>query len=159
MNLKRRNKEYQMGSINGLSVKYGTTNKIDPRVVYITGKAWVKPLRKIDYSDSLDRIRNRMEKRIMNRLKTMVGMDKKYIFDLNLSPMNMKVGKPKFMTFNIFLRQDKLSVKSLESIGSVLDVTMSPLIEEMTNDFNDDYFVIDTNKNGKTKENEESEAN
>lgn len=153
MELKRKNKEYMMPSINGVSVKYGTTDKTNPQVVYITGKTWVKPTKKIDFHESIGDIRKRMEKRILNRLKTVDGMDNKYIFDLDINPLNMKVGNSKFMTFNIFLRQNKGNVRSLKNVGGLLNVAFLPLIEEMTDDFNRDYFELIPKKS--KRENEE----
>ena len=153
MELKRKNKEYIMPSINGVSIKYGTTDKTNPQVVYITGKTWVKPTKKIDFHESIGDIRKRMEKRILNRLKTVDGMDNKYIFDLDINPLNMKVGNSKFMTFNIFLRQNKGNVRSLKNVGGLLNVAFLPLIEEMTDDFNRDYFELIPKKS--KRENEE----
>lgn len=153
MELKRKNKEYIMPSINGVSIKYGTTDKTNPQVVYITGKTWVKPTKKIDFHESIGDIRKRMEKRILNRLKTVDGMDNKYIFDLDINPLNMKVGNSKFMTFNIFLRQNKENVRSLKNVGGLLNIAFLPLIEEMTDDFNRDYFELIPKKS--KRENEE----
>ena len=154
---KRNNKEYKMDTINGVKLKYGTTNKANPQVLYITGRTWVRPMNKMNYSDSLDRIKNRMERRILNRLKTLNCFDTKYIFNFDLTPQNMKSGVSKFMTFNIFLKQNKFEVKELKSIKPVLNVAILPLIEEMTNDFNEDYFELHINKpntNGKEKKGE-----
>ena len=147
MEFKRKKKEYKMENVKGISLKYGSTNRTNPQVLYITGKAWVKPTIDVDYADSLGRIRKRMERRILERLRTIESLDTKYIFDFSLSPLNMKVGKPKFMTFNIFLKQKKESMRNVKNAGKLLDSTIVPLIDEMAADFNNDYFVLKGNKN------------
>ena len=146
MDCKRNKKEFKIGNINGVTLKYGSTNRTDPRVLYITGKTWVRPTKENDYSDSLNRIKNRMERRILNRLRSLQSLDSKYIFDFSLTPLNMKVGRSKFMTFNLFMRQKKDNVRSLKSVGKIIDTTILPLIDEMIDDFGENYFELNLKK-------------
>ena len=142
MENKRNKKEYKMTSVNGVSLKYGSTNRTNPQVLYVTGKAWVKPTREMDYSDSLSRVKKRMERRILERLRLVDSLETKYIFDFDISPLNMKAGRPKFMTFNIFLKQKKENMRPLKGAGKLIDSTIVPLIDQMVEDFNENDFVL-----------------
>ena len=141
-----RSSEIKLETTNNISLKCATCDGTNPRVLYISGKTWVKPIMKTNYSDSLSRIKNRMENRILNTLRKLDSLDSKFIFDFSLTPLNMRVGRAKFMTFNIFLRQKEDNVRKLKNISKTIDIAILPLIDEMVNDFEENCFELNLKK-------------
>lgn len=141
-----RSSEIKLETTNNISLKCAVADRTNPRVLYISGKTWVKPIMKTNYSDSLSRIKNRMENRILNTLRKLDSLDSKFIFDFSLTPLNMRVGRAKFMTFNIFLRQKEDNVRKLKNISKTIDMTILPLIDEMVNDFEENCFELNLKK-------------
>ena len=141
-----RSSEIKLETTNNISLKCATCDRTNPRVLYISGKTWVKPIMKTNYSDSLSRIKNRMENRILNTLRKLDSLDSKFIFDFSLTPLNMRVGRAKFMTFNIFLRQKEDNVRKLKNISKTIDIAILPLIDEMVNDFEENCFELNLKK-------------
>ena len=87
-----------------------------------------------------------MENRILNTLRKLDSLDSKFIFDFSLTPLNMRVGRAKFMTFNIFLRQKEDNVRKLKNISKTIDIAILPLIDEMVNDFEENCFELNLKK-------------
>ena len=63
--MKRLNKEYKLDVCRHISLKYGTVNKNNPQVVYVSGKCWVSPLRQMNY----ELVFNDIEKKMRNNIK------------------------------------------------------------------------------------------
>ena len=135
-----------MGTIDGVTIKCGSTNRNEPDVIYMTGKTWVKPNVECNFASSIASVRRNMERRIKTALNTFDDFEKKYIFDFSLTPLNMQVGKPKFMQFHIFLRQNRKKMKEFRKIKDVLNETMTPIVRAMINDFNDNEFDLTIHK-------------
>ena len=49
--MKRLNKEYILDFSNDIDVRFGSVNKDDPKVIYLSGKCWVSPKFEDDYNN------------------------------------------------------------------------------------------------------------
>ncbi len=142
----RKGGELKMGTIDGVAIKCGSTNRKEPDVIYMVGKTWVKPNIECNFESSIALVRRNMERRIKIALNTFDDFENKYIFDFSLTPLNMEVGKPKFMQFQIFLRQNKRKMREFRKIKDILNETMTPIVRAMINDFNDNDFDLTIHK-------------
>ena len=111
------NKEYQLKNAEKIRVKIGTTNRNEPKVIYIHGRSWVSP----KYEDNYAKIVDEISKSFKHRLRTMIMedylFDKKHILDFNLSTATMAVGKKSFLSFDIFLKQnEEYSLKEIKTM-------------------------------------------
>ena len=67
--MKRLNKEYKLDVCKHISLKYGTVNRNNPQVVYVSGKCWVSPLRNMNYADVISNIEKEMRRNSRNRYR------------------------------------------------------------------------------------------
>lgn len=146
MTTKRTFKEYGMDKIGGVSLKFGSVNRIEPHVVYLIGKAWVKPTREHDYGETLSLVKKNLEDRLKRTLSYTKDFESKYILDFSLTPINMIVGKAKFLQFQIFLRQNRKDVKGLERVKEALNENLRPIIRAMVTDFEDNNYNLSDRK-------------
>jgi len=146
MTTKRTFKEYGMDKIGGVSLKFGSVNRIEPHVVYLIGKTWVKPTREHDYGETLSLVKKNLEDRLKRTLSYTKDFENKYILDFSLTPINMIVGKAKFLQFQIFLRQNRKDVKGLEKVKEALDENLRPIIRAMVIDFEDNNYNLSDRK-------------
>ena len=103
--MKRLNKEYKLDVCKHISLKYGTVNKNNPQVVYVSGKCWVSPLKQMDYANVVNGIEKDMRKNIKNFLIDGVNFDNKYILDFDISIDKLLPNEKKFLSFD-FLSLD-----------------------------------------------------
>lgn len=116
---------------DSFKLKIGTTNKLNPIVVYVEGKAFITPSEaNDDYSRDISEIRHALKRSISDCLSTLNVFDKKFILDFQVATNGINVGKKSFMSFQFLLRQaDKDNIKKLSEIKEIA----APEIEAIAN--------------------------
>lgn len=113
--MQRLSKEYNLNISNNISIKYGTVNKDNPQVIYLSGKCWIKPL----FEDTYDNIINAIKKDFKHKVFSFVFNDKlftnNFILDFNLDSDKLQFNKSKFMSFNIFFKQYDKNIISINN--------------------------------------------
>ena len=89
-------------------IKIGTTNKINPKVIYIEGRTFIQPLNdKSSYSVELTGIKRGFNKIIQNFIDSDDLFSKKYILDFQVAQSGISVTKRSFLSFQFLLKQKK----------------------------------------------------
>lgn len=112
--MERLSKEFKLNISNNISVKYGSVDKNNPKVIYIEGKCWVSPLFEGDYTAHIDSIKTQFRKGISKLLISNEVYSSKFILDFDVNTENMKIDEKKFLSFNVFLRQKSNSLHTLK---------------------------------------------
>lgn len=87
-------------------IKIGTTNKINPKVIYIEGRTFIQPLNhKSSYSVELTGIKRGFNKIIQNFIDSNDLFSKKYILDFQVAQSGVSVTKRSFLSFQFLLKQ------------------------------------------------------
>ena len=93
-------------------LKIGTTNKINPIVIYVEGKAFICPTEeKDDYSKHISEIKHRFKRGISEGLYGTDVFDGKYIMDFQVASNGISVNKKSFLSFQFLLRQKRKKLK------------------------------------------------
>ena len=91
------NKEFKLNINDNIDVKYGSVNKDNPQVIYVSGKCWVKTFS--IYNDNrtiMDDIKAKMEKSIKyNLMDGVLFDDRKLIMDFDINTDAIIIGKKK----------------------------------------------------------------
>ena len=111
--MKRLNKEYKLDVCKHISLKYGTVNRNNPQVVYVSGKCWVSPLRVMNYGDIISNIEKEMRRNIKTFFIDEINFDNKYILDFDINVDNINPNEKKFLSFDFYLRQNEKNKKKL----------------------------------------------
>jgi len=145
--MKRLNKEYKLNVCNHISLKYGTVNKNNPQVVYVSGKCWVSPLKNMNYVDVIDSIEKNMRNNIKTFLIDGVNFDNKYILDFEVNIDNLKPKEKKFLSFDFYLRQNEKNKKELIDLKDMFNRKISTIANNLVYMFKENDFTIEKTKN------------
>jgi len=112
--MERLSKEFKLNISDSISVKYGSVDKNNPKVIYIEGKCWISPLFEGDYTAHIDNIKAQFRKGVSKLLISNEVYSSKFILDFDVNTENMKIDEKKFLSFNVFLRQKSNSLYTLK---------------------------------------------
>ena len=62
--MKKMVKEIKLNVSDKVTLKYGTMNRENPKVVYINGRTWITPMYEGNYDDAMSFILNKYKKDI-----------------------------------------------------------------------------------------------
>lgn len=144
--MKRLNKEYKLDVCKHISLKYGTVNRNNPQVVYVSGKCWVSPQREMDYSTVINDIEKNMRKNIKSFLIDGINFDNKFILDFDISIDNLLPKTKKFLSFDFYLRQNEKNKKDLASLKELFDRKISTIANNLVYNFKENDFTVDKKK-------------
>lgn len=146
MSAKRLNKEYKLDVCNHIMVKYGSVNKDNPQVVYVSGRCWVSPQVKMDYKYVIGMIEKEMRKNIKLFLTDGVNFDNRFILDFDITTENMNQYDKKFLSFDLYIRQNEENKKSLKDLKRLLNGRISTITNNLVYLFNENDFTIEKRK-------------
>ena len=144
--MKRLNKEYKLDVCKHISLKYGTVNKNNPQVVYVSGKCWVSPLRKMNYEEVISGIEKEMKRNIKTFFIDDINFINKFILDFDINIDNINPNEKKFLSFDFYLRQNEKNKKSLSDLKDLLNRKVSTISNNLVYMFKENYFSIEKRK-------------
>lgn len=142
--MERLSKEFKLNISNNISVKYGSVDKNNPKVIYIEGKCWVSPLFEGDYTAHIDNIKTQFRKGVSKLLISNEVYSSKFILDFDVNTENMKIDEKKFLSFNIFLRQKSNSLYTLKD--AKLYERFPTMVNMLYNLLNENEFMVTKRK-------------
>ena len=144
--MKRLNKEYKLDVCKHISLKYGTVNRNNPQVVYVSGKCWVSPLKEMNYSDVIDEIEKEMKKNIKTFFIDDVNFINKFILDFDINTDNLIPKEKKFLSFDFYLRQNEKNKKQLSDLKDLFSRKVSTITNNLVYMFKENNFSIEKRK-------------
>lgn len=144
--MKRLKKEYVLDVCNHIDIKYGTVNKDNPQVIYVSGKCWVSPSIEMDYEKAISCIEKDMKRNIRNILMDGINFDKKFILDFEVNTDGMSPSNKRFLSFDFYLKQNESNKKSLSDVGSILSRKVSTISNNLVYLFRENSFSIEKRK-------------
>ena len=144
--MKRLNKEYKLDVCNHISLKYGTVNRNNPQVVYISGKCWVSPQREMDYTNVIDSIEKNMKRNIKSFLIDGINFDNRFILDFDINTDGLCPKEKKFLSFDFYLRQNEKNKKQLTELDDLFKRKVSTIANNLVYSFKENDFTINKKK-------------
>lgn len=144
--MKRLNKEYKLDVCNHISLKYGTVNRNNPQVVYISGKCWVSPKREMNYADVIDNIEKGMKRNIKSFLIDGINFDNRFILDFDINTDGLVPSEKKFLSFDFYLRQNEKNKKQLSELNDLFKRKVSTIANNLVYSFKENDFTINKKK-------------
>ena len=142
----RLNKEYKLDVCNHIVVKYGSVNKDNPQVIYVSGRCWISPKIEMDYQSVIHDIEKEMRKNIKLFLMDGINFDKKFILDFDINTDNFSVGDKKFLSFDFYLRQNESNKKKLKDLRDIICGKISTVVNNLVYLFKENDFEIEKRK-------------
>lgn len=144
--MKRFNKEYKLDVCNHMSLKYGTVNKDNPQVIYVSGKCWITTPKKQDYERIIFEIEKNTKKNIKLFLANGEDFSNKFILDFDISLDNFMPNKKKFLSFDFYLKQKENNQKDLLSLKELLKRKISTISNNLVYEFQENGFLVEKKK-------------
>lgn len=106
MENKRLRKNYKINDIDKASIQYGTNDKINPQVIFLSFKTWIKPTFEDEaYVSVFENSKRQIKKIISNFIFDTNIFSSKYIIDFIFNPIKLTLKSRKFMQIDIFFKQ------------------------------------------------------
>ena len=99
-------RQYFLKNNGKFSIKYGTTNKNNPKVIFIMAKGKVKPyIDKTNYKSDVTKIKKSVANIIKDELTSLSDIinTSKYLFDIELTEDTMNYNKISRLNYNIYM--------------------------------------------------------
>ena len=139
--MKRTNKEINLNFINSCEISYGTTNKFNPKVVYLTCKTWVKPKENKDYHKIIEDNFINLKKELFNKISNSTIFDKNFITNFEITKSAFKINKRNFLNFEIYLKQ-KNNILMLQELENDIVILFKPLINNLIENFENNSLFL-----------------
>ena len=146
--MRRLKKEFKLDVCNHIIVKYGSMNKDNPQVIYVSGKCWVSPQSEMDYESIISDIEKQMRKNIKLFFMDGINFDKKFILDFDVNTDKISVGDKKFLSFDFFVKQNNETTKQLKELKTIITGKVSTIVNNLVYLLKENNFIV-----AKTKRN------
>ena len=128
-------------------LKIGTTNKINPMVIYVEGKAFISPLdEKDDYAKDLSEIKHALKRSISDNLCETDNFDNKYILEFQVASSGVAVNKKSFLSFQFLLRQRRDNVMKLSDVKNASTEMISNIADALRDSILEHNFELTKKK-------------
>lgn len=128
---KKLNKELKLKNVNNFRITLGTINRENPKVVYVTGKAWAIPPELEDAEYAVDTIKKTLRNSVRNEVSMDLNIDKRYIIDFGLKADSIIPNRRKFISFELLFRQNE--VKDIRELTDSFQNKMERITENLSN--------------------------
>ena len=140
------NKEIKLNNCKNINLKYGSINKNDPQVIYVSGKMWLCPTYDGDYNEQIELIHNSFKRKLNNVLDNSVVFEKKHILDFDLNSEKLIKNKKKFFSVTFFIKQKKEKLINLNNIRNIISSDFGYLFKELETDLFENEFEVSKTK-------------
>lgn len=139
MENKRLRKNYKINDIDKTSIQYGTNDKNDPQVIFLSFKTWIMPTFEDEaYISVFETSKRQIKKIISNFISETKIFSSKYIIDFILNPIKLTLKSRKFMQIDIFFKQNNKECIPINSdtFSSAFTILSNDIINNLEeNDF------------------------
>ncbi len=140
------NKEIKLNNCKNISLKYGSVNKNDPKVIYVTGKMWICPTYDGDFEKMMEYFHLSFKKELSKVLKNSSVFDTKYILDFDVNQTNLVKNKKKYFSITFFVRQKSDNLIKLKNIKNIISYDFGYLFNELENNLIENDFEVSKTK-------------
>lgn len=142
----RLNSEKKIENEN-FKIKIGTTNKTNPIVVYVEGRAFISPQEeKEDYTRDISELKHNFSRAISKHISDSSLFDNKYILDFQVASKGISLNKKSFLSFQFLLRQNKENVHKLKEIKDLSENMITSIVSSLAENITEHNFVISKTK-------------
>jgi hypothetical protein len=133
---------------NFFKLKIGTTNKINPNVIYIEGRTFIKPLyEKDNYNPDIINIKRRFNRFLQNYVNNSDIFSNKFILDFQVAQSGIAVNKRSFLSFQFLLKQkNDNNILKLKDIKNNTESEIKNILDELIKEIEKSDFEVSKTK-------------
>lgn len=125
--MQRLNKEYKIDICRYINVSYGSTNKQNPKVIYVNGKCWISAVDDGDYAIIMQDVKRELRDEIAVVLANGNLFERRFILDFDINCNDFSKGESRFLSFDFFIKQRGES-KTLEDLEAIMSRRLSTVV-------------------------------
>lgn len=144
--MKRLNKEYKLDVCQDVSAKYGSINKDDPQVVYVSCRCWVRPQHEMNYAEAVSNVEEEIRKNIKEFFTNSASFENKFILDFDINTDRMTPLAKKFLSFDFYVKQNEQMKKSLKELKELMTSKVSTIVNRFTELMSENDFAVTKKK-------------
>lgn len=142
----RLNSEKKIENEN-FKIKIGTTNKTNPIVVYVEGRAFISPQEeKDDYARDISEFKHDFSRSISQHISNSTLFDNKFILDFQVASKGISLNKKSFLSFQFLLRQNRNNVRKLKEVKDLSEDMITSIVSTLAENITEHNFVISKTK-------------
>lgn len=143
---KRLSQTYNLDVNNKMAISFGTVNKTNPVVVYLSLGCWI-------YSNTTGNQNKQklisLEDTVRNLVKTNLLYDglfsQRYILDYDVS-LNNVIRSKRFLYINVYLKQNSTTIHTVKELLPTVTERASKFIDEVVDDLEENGFTVSKTK-------------
>jgi hypothetical protein len=143
--MKRTNKEIELLLNESCETFYGTTNKLNPKIIYLTCKTWVEPNDEKDYEQIINKSIIKLKKELFDKISHSNIFDKTFISNFEINTLSLKKNKKNFFNFEIYIKQ-KNKILPFNDLKSDITNLFQPLINHLFLNLTNNSLVLTKGK-------------
>lgn len=115
-------------------LKIGSTNKIEPKVIYIEGRTFITPTEEKDsYGSDISSIKHLMSTSIRKNLCSSPMFDEKFIFVFDIAESGMSINKKSFLSFQFLIKQKGDDILLLKDVKEKAEPYIQSVMDDLSN--------------------------
>jgi hypothetical protein len=142
----RLNKEIKIDACKNIDLKYGSVNKNDPQVIYLSGKMWICPTYEGDFETPINLAYTNFKKELTKILRNSKIFDARHILDFDINPENLVCNKKKYFSITFFVKQNSEKLINLKNMKNLIASNFGYLFRDLENELIENEFVISKTK-------------
>ena len=143
--MKRLSKEYCLNLNEYIDVKYGSVDRTNPIIVYVTCKSWICPEGTIDYTEAIGEIFNEFKKKLKKTIIKSHYFENKFICDFDIKTASIRENKKKYISFEFFIKQHE-TIYALIDLKEIIEKTFKTIIDNLVVDLESHTFNVTKGK-------------
>lgn len=144
--LKRLNDERKLEHTS-FSLKLGTTNKLNPIVIYVEAKTFITPMvEKDSYNKDINEIKRQLKNGIRDKIISSNHFLNEYILDFQIANNGIRCEKKSNLTFEVLLKQPKNNILKINEIKDKIEQNINTMLDDLQNSIIEHNFSINKYK-------------
>jgi hypothetical protein len=147
MNKNRLNKEYELDINDFFDIRYGSVNRLNPMVIYVSCKSWIRPLKDINFKQPINMFMNSFKQKLKKKIINSTLFDNKLIYDDCINYNTMQLNKKNYFSFEFYIKRNECETE-LKYLNNDIESLIKELINELSIHLKNDNFILTKNKKG-----------
>lgn len=139
-------REYKLKGNGNIEIRIGTTDRVNPKVIYMNFKTWLFVDDNGNYSEELLSLDRKIRYMVRKMLIGNSIFDSKYILDFDMNGETFSKRKLKYLDVSVYLKQKSEQPLSMSTLKDVLSGAMSYMADEIETNLNDNGFKVNRSK-------------
>ena len=135
-----REKELEM--CDNMTIKYGTAQRANPEVIYVTSKFWILPRMEMNFENVMNEIKNDFQMLLTSIIKHNTLWHNKFISDFDIKFNGLQPNKKSFVSIEFYIKQKSEMMRQFKSLEDDIVHDFKPLFQNLKENLSDYNFTV-----------------